>query len=581
VVKLLGISHSHYDPSAALVVDGEVVAFVEEERLVRTKHAPGAFPVCAIDFVLKKGGLRLSDLDFIVQAWDCNKYDDGTIARHYSELNARYPTDEGDRAYQSRLLAQFSSERQRAVIERALRRHFGARELPPVRFVNHHFAHACSAYLFSGMDDTLVLTLDGSGEEITTTWSWGHGPTLELLHEIKVPHSLGWLYSAFTEYLGFEAYDGEYKVMGLAAYGRPNTDLAAKLSSIVWYDEAGGFETDPMLLSGGPRHTSHYFPDRLPEFMGRPPRSARDPVDRWHEDCAFAVQHKLEDVVREMVRYWTQRTGVRKLCLSGGVGMNVKMNGNLFQDGLVDDLFVFPLCSDMGHAIDGPLALEYEMGCVKRQRLTHLYCGTEYNDDEVREILSACKLDFHEERHIEKVVAQLVADGKVVGWFQGRMEGGPRALGARSILADPRRVESRDRVNEVIKYREPWRPFCPSMTADAARRYLAKYTDAPFMITTFRVNEDAKREIPAVVHVDGTTRPQIVSPEANPKFHRLLQELNTLTGIPVVLNTSFNIKGEPIVCTPQDAIRTTFATGLDALAIGDFLVLKKGGRTCA
>lgn len=574
-MKLLGLAHSHVDPSAALVVDGEVTAFVEEERLLRNKHATGAFPVRAIDFVLKQGGLDLRDIDAIVQSWDCAKYADGRMRSHFDAVNARYPTDASDHAYQNRLLSLFQPERQRQVIQRALRRHFGDGPLPEIRFVNHHFAHACAAFYQSGLDEALVLTLDGSGEEVTTSWWRGDSGGLTLLHQVTVPHSLGWLYSAFTEYLGFEAYDGEYKVMGLAAYGEEDSDVGAKLRQIVWSDGQGGYETAPLTLSRGPRQYSDFFPDRLPEFLGRPPRTTRQPIEKWHKDCAFTVQQTLERLVFEMVGYWTKRTGVRKLCISGGVGMNVKMNGNLFASGLVDDVFPHPLCSDTGQAIGGPLAVLAESGRLQSSRLRDLYLGPEYSDEEIRSVLVACKLPFTEEPAVEEKVAQLIADGRVVGWFQGRMEAGPRALGARSILADPRRIESRDRVNEVIKYRELWRPFCPSMTEAGAARYLERYTYAPFMIMTFRATERAVDEIPAVVHVDRTTRPQIVDSRSNPRYFGLLRAFEKLTGVPVLLNTSFNIKGEPIVCTPQDAIRTTFATGLDALAVGSFLVVKE------
>lgn len=575
-MRLLGITHSHFDPSAALIVDGEMIAFVEEERLLRNKHALGCFPKRSIDFVLGAGGLKIGDIDWVVQSWDCAKYEDGRIRRHYDEINQRYATDDDDRAYQQRLLGMFQPDRQRAIVHRNLRQHFGNAELPEVRFVNHHLAHACTAYFFANEQKSLVLTIDGSGEEVTTVWWLGNGPELKRLREIKVPHSLGWLYSAFTEYLGFEAYDGEYKVMGLAAYGSHDDEIVAKLDRLVWYDGAGGFETDPLLLSRGPRSVSNYFPDQLAKWMGRPPRGEQEPITQWHQNCAFAVQNKLETVVNEMTQHWIEKTGVRRLCISGGVGLNVKMNGRLFADGVVDDLFVFPLCSDTGQAIGGPLAVLYEEGRIGHRPLEHVYVGNGYSDDEIQKVLRACKISFTEELRIGEKVAKLVADGHVVGWFQGRMEGGPRALGARSIIADPRNIESRDRVNEVIKYREPWRPFCPSMTEDGARRYLPKYTSAPFMIVTFHVNDVARREIPAVVHIDGTTRPQIVRRDINPRFYDMIAEFEKLTGVPCVLNTSFNIKGEPIVATPQDAIRTTFATGLDALAIGNCLIVKKG-----
>lgn len=576
--KILGVFHSHVDPSAALCVGDEVVAFIEEERLMRNKHATGRFPIRAIEYVLKRGGLSISDLDYIAQAWDCAKYDNGSITRHFEEVNKQYPTDDGDLAYQRRALGQFRSQAQRETILRNLRKHFGDVRFPEIKFVNHHLAHACQAFFLSGIAESLVVTLDGSGEEVTTAWWIGRGRKLELLREIKVPHSLGWFYSAFTEYLGFEAYDGEYKVMGLAAYGKRDATLERKMEEILWYDGEGGFKTNPMLLSRGARKYSYYFPDQLAEFMGRPPRAEKQDIEDWHKDCAWAAQHQLERVVREMLAYWIGKTGLRKLCISGGVGLNVKMNGNLFADGCVDDISIFPLCSDAGQPIGAAMALRYGLeGGLENRPLQDLYLGTEFSDVEVETILKNCKVEYRRESAIEKTAAKLISEGKVVGWFQGRMEGGPRALGARSILADPREVAARDKVNAVIKYREPWRPFCPSMTMEGARMYFEKQTRAPFMILTFRANERAAREIPAVVHVDGTSRPQVLDEAAgsrNPRYYRLIEEFKKLTGVPVVMNTSFNIKGEPIVSSPHDALRTFFATGLDALAIGNCLVTK-------
>jgi carbamoyltransferase len=574
-MKLLGIFHSHSDPSAALVIDGRLVAFVEEERLSRVKHSFGAFPTRAIRWVLKQADLSLSDVDAIVQAWDCAKYDNGCIAQHYAEINQKYPTGDSDRAYQQGLLQQYQSEHQRSLIRRALWHEFGNVRIPEIHFVNHHLAHACATYFSSGFDDALVMSVDGSGEEITTSWWHGKDAELKLLHEVKVPHSLGWVYSAFTEYLGFEAYDGEYKVMGLAAYGSPNAELQDKVAELFWPDDHGGFETDPVLLSRGRHSWSRYFSDALVQHIGRPPGWRDQPVTDWHKDLAFAVQQRLEDVVFSMAKYWANKTGARRLCVSGGVGLNVKMNGNLFESRIFDDVFAYPLCADLGQSIGAALAFEYLHGDLAKQRLTNLHWGPGFTDAEVERVLKDCRVAYRKSDDIAADTAMLLTQGKVVGWFQGRIEAGPRALGARSILADPRDTAARDRVNAAIKYRELWRPFCPSMTREGAERYFDHYTDAPFMAITFRANDLAKSQIPAVVHIDGTSRPQIVNEHSNSRYRRVIEEFSRLTDVPCILNTSFNIKGEPIVCTPQDALRTFFATGLDALAIGDCLLEKR------
>lgn len=575
-MKLLGIFHfpNYADPAAALVCDGRVVAFAEEERLVRNKHALSYFPSRSIKYVLEEAKLSIDDIDAITTGWDCEAHEDGRLAAHFEEINALYPPPPHDVAYQKNRLQSLTATNHRGHLIKNLRKMFGDREFPPFRFMDHHLAHAVMAYFHSGIDEALVLTIDGSGEWITTAWWHGHDGKLDLLHEIKTPHSLGWFYSAFTEYLGFDAYDGEYKVMGLAAYGEPAPELAEKLKEIVWYDGNGGFLSDPNLLSMGPRSYSRYYPDTLIEFMGRPPRSQNEEIDDWHVSLAYEVQRRLESIVQEMTGYWVNKTELRKLCIAGGVGLNVKMNGNLFASEMVEDLFVHPLSSDTGMAVGSGMALEYLNGTLRPETLEDVSFGPSYSDAEVERILKACKLCYSYEESIEQSVARLLADGKVVGWFQGRMEAGPRALGNRSILADPRHVESRDRVNAVIKFREFWRPFCPSMTAEAADEYLTCRTHAPFMIVTFGATQAAAEEIPAVVHVDKTSRVQVVSEDVNPRYYRLLEEFKALTGVAVVLNTSFNIKGEPIVCSPHDAIRTFSATGLDALAIGPFLLLK-------
>ena len=573
-MNILGIFHSHSDPSAAFVRDGHVVAFVEEERLNRVKHARGYFPSKSIGYVLDASGMTISEVDCIAQAWDCEVYDSGEMAAHYEQVNANYVTTEDDIAYQQRHLEELSSATQKQIVLQNLRSSFGDVEMPPIVFVKHHLAHACMAYFDSGMNDALVFTIDGSGEWATTDVWMGKDGRLELLYEVKVPHSLGWFYAAFTEYLGFQAYDGEYKVMGLAAYGQNNAELREKVSQVIWYDGQGGFESDPVLLSRGGRSFSHYYPDSLIKHMGRDPRSFDEEISQWHMDLAREVQSRLETIVEEMVGYWVKRTGMRNLAVSGGVGLNVKMNGRLLRSGLIDDIFVHPLCADAGVPIGAGFALEYLNGGMGLARMEHTYLGPSYDDEQIEGVLKACKLKYSREAAIERSVASLLAQGKVIGWFQGKMEGGPRALGNRSILADPRSVESRNRVNAVIKFREFWRPFCPSMTPSGAERYLAKHTFAPFMTLAFESSDDAYREVPAVVHVDGSCRPQIVDAETNPRYFRLLQEFAKITGVPCVLNTSFNVKGEPIVCTPHDAIRTFSATGLDALAIGSFLLRK-------
>ena len=346
----------------------------------------------------------------------------------------------------------------------------------------------------AGWTDSLVFTVDGSGEIATTTWWLCRKNELELLHEISVPHSLGWFYSALTEYLGYDAYDGEYKVMGLAAYGKPSAEIKAKVDKIVWPDGNGGFETDPTLLSRGDRSYSRFYPDTLVDHFDRAPRAKSDELEDWHQSIAYEGQARLEEVVESMAEYWINKTGVRRVALAGGVGHNVKMNMSLYHKEGVEDVFAHPLCSDAGIPIGACMVAQEQAGITpRRERLTSVSLGPAYDDAFVEDVLVRSKLKFRKVENPSAEAASMLASGKVVGWFQGRMEGGPRALGNRSILADPRDVKSRDRVNAVIKFREFWRPFCPSMTPAGAARYLKKYTYAPFMVTAFHATEACSR----------------------------------------------------------------------------------------
>jgi carbamoyltransferase len=571
----LGLFHSYSDPSAALMRDGELLGFVEEERFLRNKHAFGWFPNRSIEFLLKDAGIGWSDVDNIAQAWDVDIHDNGALSAHFEAVNKKYPTSDADRAYQTHRNRFLSRSSQTSTIRMNLRHYFGEQADKPIIFLRHHRCHAVMAARHSGWTDSLVLIVDGSGEIDTTTWWHCRNNKLELLHEISVPHSLGWFYSALTEYLGYDAYDGEYKVMGLAAYGKPNPNIKAKVDKIVWPDGSGGFETDPALLSRGDRSYSRFYPDALAAHFGRAPRANNDELEEWHQSLAYETQVRLEEVVESMAEYWMDKTGVRNITLAGGVGHNVKLNMSLYHKEGVKDVFAHPLCSDAGIPIGACMAAQEDAGITTPcNRLSSVSLGPAYDDAFVEDVLTRSKLKFRKVADPSAEAASLLANGKVIGWFQGRMEGGPRALGNRSILADPRDVKSRDRVNAVIKFREFWRPFCPSMTPAGAARYLKKHTYAPFMVTAFHATEEAKAVIPAVVHVDGTARVQIVEREANSRYFELIEAFEKITGVPCLLNTSFNVKGEPIVCTPADAIRTFSATGLDALVIESCIITK-------
>jgi carbamoyltransferase len=565
------------DPAAALIRNGRVVAYIEEERLIRFKHAPNMFPARSVQSCLQLSGLTLADIDLVVYGWDAPRYGRGDMAEFYDKVNRCYPPDEGTRHWQRRCIDLLSPVSLRRSLELNLGSSLGIRseEIPSLQFYPHHRTHAAAAFYLSPYAEALVLTIDGSGDSDCTTVWHGKGVHLEPLCRIEIPHSLGWFYAAMTEYLGFRAYDGEYKVMGLAAYGRENPHYRAKLRQVVRTGPKGwDYEVDPRYIHHGAHSFSERFTDDFVELLGVRPRQGRQPLEPFHEDLAYEAQNLLEETVLRMVTHWAAVTGLRSLCIGGGVGLNVKMNSRIYREGLFDRIFPFPIPNDSGLAIGAAIAVWTDRFGRRPEPIDHVYWGPWYTDEAIELQLQACGVRYTKCDDIAETAADLLADGKVIGWYQGRLEGGPRALGGRSILADPRTVKMRDRVNAAIKFREYWRPFCPSITEESASRYLKKPCQAPFMILAFEATDEARHTVPAVVHVDGSMRAQTVTAAANPRYYRLLHAFEARTGVPCLLNTSFNVKGEAIVCTPRDALRTFWSTGLDALAIGACLVEK-------
>ncbi len=571
----LGIFEGHFDPAVAIVRDGKLLAYAEEERFIRNKHANRVYPHRALSYCLKAAGVEPGDITGIGLNWDIDAFGDGRMATFFEGMAADWPLDAPTKGWQRSMLANFNRTAMTARHARAWRRAFGDVPLPEIIGVPHHLTHALHSYLQSSFDKAVCLTIDGSGDHHCTVVWHCQGESVTPMREIVMPHSLGWFYAAFTEYLGFEAYDGEYKVMGLAAYGRPDADLAAKVAKIL-YPAGDGIEyrLDPSFIHYGPRTWSDRFTDHLPELFGRAPRLRDDPIEDWHQDLAFAVQTALEDAVEPLARWALKEAGTGNLCVGGGVGLNVKMNTRLHTLGEVEHVFAQPLCSDGGAAAGAALVACWQKTGAHPEALRTLATGPETNDEEIEATLKLCGLSYEKPADIAEAVADDLAAGRVVGWFQGRMEAGPRALGQRSILADPRKAEARDRVNAIIKYREYWRPFCPSITAESAVRYLKSHDDAPFMIIAFEATDAFKQDAPAVVHVDGTARVQMVHQDVLPLYHRLISCFEARTGVSALLNTSFNVKGEPVVCTIHDALRTFFATGMDSLAAGSFLLRK-------
>lgn len=584
----LGIYNLGVDPSAAIIQDGVALAYVEEERLIRYKHANNLFPIKSIEQVFKQTNLNWNQIDSIAIPWQCSKYDDGTMAKHYDFINARYNiSHKNDLSYEQSKLSEYKSEKKKEIILKQLRKKYGDIQFPEISFVDHHLAHACTAYFTSGIQESLIIILDGSGEDVTISIWEGKNNNLKLLKTIKTPVSLGWYFSAMTEYLGFSAYSDEWQVMGLSSYGQISLDykkIKEKLNSVIWYDELGGVDSNPHYISLGNKTFSNFCSDSFAELIEKSPRSANSEISQWHKDFALAVQNHLEEIVLKLSKYWAFKTGNNNLCLAGGVAMNVKMNGSLFESDWLEKIYIYPIASDSGTSIGAGMAHQYNLhGQLKNNTIENVYLGNAYSDIEIEEILKRCHLNFEKPENIGKYVAQQIANNKVVAWFQEGMEGGQRALGARSILANATDGKSKEIVNLIIKHRQVWRPFCPSMLEEDALKYFTlrekiiknlENKALNFMTITLKANNLAKKKIPAVIHVDGTSRIQIVRQNQNKRYHELLIALKQLTGIGVVLNTSFNVKGEAIVCSPTDAIRTFYATGIDLLVIGN-CVLKK------
>lgn len=571
----VGIFEGATDPAAGIVSDGKLLAYAEEERFIRNKHARGWYPTRSLRFCLDHANITPEDVSALAINWDVPSYTDGAMRAFFQQMRREWPVDRQTLDWQDGVLRYFSDDAVTARHATAWRRVFGTAAMPPIWPIPHHYVHAMQAFLQSPFDDAICLTIDGSGDQFCTVVWHGQGDAVRPLYEVAMPHSLGWFYAAATEYLGFEAYDGEYKVMGLAAYGRHDPDIRRAVDRLLSPAEDGiGYRLDPAMIHYGRHSWSSRFTDTFVALFGRPPRAENAPLDQWHFDFAYCIQEALEEATQRLVRWAQAQTGSSALVIGGGVGLNVKMNSKLFEMEGISHIFPHPLCSDSGAAAGAALIACWQQTGIRPEPLVTLALGNEESDDAIEMVLQRCGVAYARSNDIARSVAAELASGRVVGWFQGRMEAGPRALGQRSILADPRHIAARDRVNDVIKYREPWRPFCPSMTAEAADRYLERWDDAPFMVVAFRAKPELSRDAPAIVHVDGTVRVQLVHRTVNPLFHRLIERFEHLTGVPVLLNTSFNVKGEPIVCTATDALRTFFGTGMDSLALGNFLIRK-------
>ena len=554
------ICYGRHDAAAVLVKDGHVVAAAEEERFSRKKF-DDSFPTRAIKFCLAQAGITLGDLSAIGYGFD--------PARRLSSKTL-YILKNLPKSVEL-IINGGPFVRRMNGIERDFRTlgYSG-----PVYRLNHHLCHAASSFLASPFAEAAILTIDAMGDWESCWWGFGQGNQLTKLGTIDWPQSLGNVYAAFTDYLGFKALSNdEYKVMGLAAYGEPR--YLAQMQEIFWATPQGyqvnldyfNFETGPSFP---------WFGEKLVKCFGPALIDTDKDVPQHYRDVAASLQVQLEQVIFHLVRKVVAATGSRNLCLAGGVAMNSVANGKILTQGLVDALYVPPCASDSGVALGAAyLAYLTFTGQLQRQVLETALLGPEYDDEQILAALHTRGLQAQPVSNPAQSAAQLLAEGKVIGWFQGRMEFGQRALGTRSILADPRRAEMKDIVNTKIKFRERFRPFAPSALAEYAADYFDCNAPTPFMTQVYPVNQEKQATIPAVTHVDGTARLQTVSQSTNPLYWDLIHAFYQLTGIPMVLNTSFNVKGQPIVNTPLEAVDTFLNTEMDALVCGNYLVLNQ------
>jgi carbamoyltransferase len=562
-MKVLGISCFYHDSAAALLNDGVVVAACQEERLSRKKH-DSDFPVNAVKYVLAEAGVRPEELDAV------GFYDKPLLKfeRMLSTYVATFP-----RSFASFRKAMPLWIREKLWIPSMIRKELAPYK-GPIFFAEHHMSHAASCFLVSPYEEAAILTVDGVGEWATASYGVGKGNDITLFKEIRFPHSLGLLYSAFTYYLGFKVNSAEYKVMGLAPYGKP-VHFDRIMKEMIHLNEDGSFKLDMKYFSYdyGLRMTNGAFDD----FFGGPPRKPETWMAEREFDIAASVQKVCEEVVLKMASYIHRETGLDNLCMAGGVALNCVANGRIVRETPFKNLFVQPAAGDAGGAVGVAHYIANTLGKEPRGRAwAHAYLGPAYSDDEARRYLDSqgARYQVLSDEELPRRTAALLADGNVVGWHQGRMEFGPRALGGRSILADPRDAKMRDTLNMKIKFREGFRPFAPSALADKASEWFELDCESPYMLLVAQVRE-GKRTIPSVTHVDNSARIQTVTRETSPLYYDLIREFERLTGVPIVINTSFNVRGEPIVCTPHDAYLCFMRTNMDNLVVGHFLLDKK------
>ncbi len=601
---ILGISAFYHDSAAAIIVDGIVVAAAQEERFTRIKHDP-AFPSNAIQFCLQYSGYSLQELEAIV-------FYDKPFLKFERLLETYY--NFSPKGFWSFAKAIPIWVKEKLFLKKIIRQQLQAiqafdHQKVKLLFPEHHLSHAASAFYPSPFEEAAILSIDGVGEWATTTISYGQGKNIKILKEMHFPHSLGLLYSAFTYFLGFKVNSGEYKLMGLAPYGNPQSEQVKEFvqkieshlvtinqdGSIFLHQEYFSYATGLKMVPDKKWSVLFGFEKRIPEST----------LEQWHCNLGLAIQQVTEKIILKMAQEARRLSGSKNLCLAGGVALNCVANGQLQEAQIFESIFIQPAAGDAGGALGAALAAhhlyfeqERKVALDKMDAMGGSYLGPEFSDLDIEQTARQFKspfTKFNQNKALSEAVAQLIANGKVIGWFQGRMEFGPRALGNRSIIGDIRNVEMQKKINLKIKYRESFRPFAPAVLAEKAKDYFAIQSTSPYMLLVKSILPKRRKkipadyldfplrkkldwprtDIPAVSHVDFSARIQTVHAETNPLFYALLEAFERETTYPLLINTSFNVRGEPIVCTPEDAFRCFLQTDMDYLVLGNYIFDKK------
>ena len=595
MTSILGLSAFYHDSAAALLKDGKIIAAAQEERFSRKKH-DSSYPFHSVEYVLIEGSLKLSEIDYIVF------YEKPFLK--FERLLETYVAfaPKGFKSFSMSMPVWLKEKLfQKKMLFNQLRSHDeNFRDINKIYFSEHHLSHAASAFYPSPFNDAAILTLDGVGEWATTTVAKGNGQDLEMLKEIHFPHSIGLLYSAFTYYTGFKVLSGEYKVMGLAPYGEPKYKKQI-FDKLIDLKDDGTFRLNMEYFdyATGLKMTNEKFS----KLFGQPVRnSQKDLLTQFHMDIASSIQSVTEEIVLRLAKSIAKEHNSKNLCMAGGVALNCVANGKIFKENIFEKIWIQPAAGDAGGALGAALALWYkelnnERFYPLKDEMQGSYLGPSFSDNEIERSLTSLGATYEKfsEDNLLEITAQELSKEKIIGWFQGRMEFGPRALGARSIIADPRSNKMQKILNLKVKFRESFRPFAPSIIREDLSKWFELDCDSPYMLLVADVNKSIRRnmtneekklfgikklnikrsDIPAVTHVDYSARIQTVHKETNPKYYKLLQNFKKITNCPIIVNTSFNVRGEPMVCTVQDAYRCFMGTDLDMLVCENFILYKE------